>query len=632
MRRLTRYRALMFVLAAMLATGGPAPFAVHPSAAAVAAEIPAPAAAPAPEQAVKFTATADRTSVGMGGQVVVDFQLEGTQSGSNFTPPDLRDFVVLSGPNQSTNLQMINGAVSASITWSYVLQPRREGDLSVGAATVESKGNRYSTSALTIRVGKAPPPGAPRNGGTQDQDLSAQIGDNLFLRVELDKRSAFQGEQITATYKIYTRVNVVNYNLSKVPTYTGFWSEDLEVSQQVQLTTEDYQGKQYRVGVLRKVALFPQRSGTLDLGPMDIECVVQVQTRRRSNDIFDQFFNDPFFGNARNVNHTVSTRPERIVVKPLPAGAPEGYGGAVGRFMMDAWADREQVAENEPVTFRVKVSGAGNIKLLEAPELKVSTDFDRYDPKVSDQLSKGKTVVSGVRTFEYLLIPRHAGRQKIPAVTFSYFDPVKEAYETLRSRDIDIAVSRGAGGSADAGAPGLSREDVKLLGEDIRFIRSDDLSFARKGDRFAGSPLFFVMAACPVAFLGLFLVIVRRREAMLGDVAGLRSRRARNVAKKRLAHAKHLLSTHDREAFYTSRAIWGYSADKLGIPPAGLALEAVCAGLGGRGAGEESVAELSRLVGQCDFARFAPDPEHRGMEEMYARAEKLILALEEALR
>ncbi len=585
---------------------------------------------------VSFKASAGRTSMVMGEQVNVNFQLTGTQTGRNFQPPDFRDFVVLTGPNQSTNFQMVNGAVSTSITYAYVLQPRREGALVVGPASVEYQGNRYSTASITITVSKAgakPPAADPR---AQADDIGEQIGDNLFLRLELDKRSAYQGEQITATYKIYTRVNVVNYNLAKVPSYTGFWSEDLDVPQQIQLTTETYQGKQYRVGVLKKVALFAQRSGTLDLGPMEIECVVQVQTRRKSNDIFDQFFNDPFFGNARNVNHTVITRPEKVTVKPLPeASVPPGFGGAVGKFSMEAWPDREQVAENDPVTFRVKISGTGNIRLLEAPELTLSTDFDRYDPKVSDQVSKGKSTVSGVRTFEYLLIPRHAGTQRIPAVVFTYFDPVKKEYSTLRSKEYPISVSRSTDNAGGGGSvSGLSREDVRLLGEDIRFIRSDDLSLARRGDTFAGSPLFFAMVACPVAFLGLFLVVMRRREKMLGDVAGLRSRRARNVARKRLARAKHLLGGDDTEAFYTevSRALWGYSADKLGIPQADLALDAICAGLARKGAGEESVSEFSRIIGQCDFARFAPDPDHRGMEDFYARAEKLILALEGAFR
>jgi hypothetical protein len=584
---------------------------------------------------VRFQASADRTSVAMGERVEVSFQLTGSQTGENFRPPDFRDFLVLSGPNQSTNFQMINGAVSLSVTYTYVLQPRREGNLRIGAASVEFAGKRYATSPLAISVGKAPPQSSRQGAAGQDADIAAQIGDNLFLRLELDKRAVYQGEQVTATYKIYTRVNVVNYNLSRVPSYTGFWSEDLDVPQQVQLSTETYQGKQYRVGVLKKVALFPQRSGTLDLGPMDIECVVQVQARRRSNDIFDQFFNDPFFGNARNVNHTVSTRTERITVKPLPQeGVPPGYGGAVGSFTMEAWPDRDQVAENEPVTFRVKISGSGNIRLLEAPELKVSSDFDRYDPKVSDQVNKGRTVVSGTRTFEYLLIPRHAGRQQIPAVTFSYFDPAKRRYETLRGRDVAVTVTRGGDIAGGGSVSGLSREDVKLLGEDIRFIRSDELSLSRRGDRFAGSALFFVMAASPALFLGLFLVVAGRRERMLGDVAGLRSRRARAVAKKRLGRAKHLLAGSDTAAFYAevSQALRGYAADKLGIAQAELSLDSIRSGLAAKGAADGTVADISKILEECDFARFAPPADHRGMEDVFARAEKLILALEEVLR
>ncbi len=594
------------------------------------------AASAAAKEDVTFQATVDRTRITLSDRVEVGFQLTGSQSGENFRPPDFRDFTVLSGPNQSTNFQMINGAVSTSVTFGYILQPRREGDLVIGPATIELRGKRYSTGPVTINVGKAPPQSARPNASAQTDDVAAQIGENLFLRVELDKRTAWQGEQITATYKIYTRVNVVNYNLSKVPSYTGFWSEELDVPQQVQLATETFEGKQYRVGVLKKVALFAQRSGTLDLGPMDIECVVQVQTRRKSNDIFDQFFNDPFFGNARNVNYTVSTRPEKITVRPLPSdGVPPGFGGAVGKFSMEAWADREQVAENEPVTFRVKISGTGNIKLLEAPALKFPADFDIYDPKISDQGSKGKTVVSGVRTFEYLLIPRHAGEQRIPAVAFSYFDPSRREYATLRSGEFVISVSKGSdkGGTIAQGS-GLSREDVRLLGEDIRFIRSDDVTLSKRGDRFAGSPFFFVMAASPVAFFALFLVVMRRRERVLGDVAGLRARKARNIARRRLAKAKELLSSGDSEAFHTevSKALWGYCADKLGFTQADLGLDAICGGLGARGAKPESVSALSAIISRCDFARFAPDQDHRGMGETYSGAEKLIQDLEQELR
>ncbi|HLB01446.1 MAG TPA: BatD family protein, partial [Bacteroidota bacterium] len=452
-------------------------------------------------QDVTFQTSVDRTSISMGERVSVGFVLSGSRSGNNFQQPDFRDFTVLTGPNTSTGIQMINGSVSSSLTYGYLVEPKREGQLTIGPATIDVDGNRYATAPVTITVGKAAG-SQPRAGGqpgvqATGDDAGGQIGDNLLLRLELDRRTVYQGEQITAAYKIYTRVNVVNYNLSKVPAFTGFWSEDIGVPQQVQLATETFEGKQYRVGVLKKVALFPQRSGLLEVGPMSVECVVQVQSRRKSNDIFDQFFNDPFFGNVRNVNYTVATKAEKVTVKPLPAdGIPAGFGGAVGSFSMESGADKQQVSENEAVTYRVKISGTGNIKLLEAPGLNLSPDIDRYDPKVSDQISTQKEKISGTRTFEYLLIPRHAGAQRIPPVSFSYFDPDKKAYVTITGKDVALSVSKGSAGAEGlvAGA-GISREDIRLLGEDIRFIKSDDVSLEKRGRRFAGSSIFFVSAA-----------------------------------------------------------------------------------------------------------------------------------------
>jgi len=594
-----------------------------------------PAAVPA--QDVTFTASVDRTNVSLGERIVVEFVLSGSQAGKNFQPPDFRDFSVLSGPNTSTSIQMVNASVSSSITYGYILQPQREGQFTIGPASIENGGKRYTTAPVKITVAKAAPGSQARPGGQQGQnaaadDVSGQIADNLLLRVSLDRRTVYQGEQITATYKIYTRVNVVNYNLAKVPAFTGFWSEEIDVPQQVQLTTETYNGKQYRVGLLKKVALFPQRSGTLEIGPMNVECVVQVQSRKRSNDIFDQFFNDPFFGNVRNVNYTVATAVEKVTVKPLPQdGVPDGFGGAVGKFTMDTRVDKQQVTENEAVTYRVKISGTGNIKMLEAPVLTVSPDIDRYDPKVTDQVNTRGDRIAGSRSFEYLLIPRHAGTQKIPPVTFSYFDPGKRGYVTLAGNESVITVAKGSGGAEGvvAGA-GISREDVKLLGEDIRFIKSEDLTLVKKGSRFAGSALFFVWAASPVACFALFLLILRRREKVLGDVAGLRARKARSVAKKRLARARQLVKGEDREAYYTevSKALWGYCADKLGMPPSELSLENIREGLTSRGTDPDVVAEVGAILAQCDFARFAPAAGTRGMEELYARAETLILRME----
>lgn len=589
----------------------------------------------APDQKVTFTASVDRNRVEMGIQFQLTFTLEGATGGSSFRPPPFNDFLVLSGPNQSTQMNFINGAMSSSVSYSYVLQPRSEGKFTIGAATIVVGGKTVQSQPLALEVVKGSSRPAQQPGKQQEEtDIGRQIGDNLFLKVEVDRARTSQGEQITAIYKIYTRVNVVNYSVSKVPSLSGFWSEDLEVPRQIQLTNETVNGKQYKVAVLKKTALFPQRSGMLELDPMEVNCVVQVQTRRRSNDLIDQFFNDPFFGNVSNVNHKVASQPVKITVLPLPAeDVPAGFNGAVGKYTMEAWLDKKETKANEPVTLKVKITGRGNLKLIQPPALAVTSDIEKYDPKIYDNITHEGDRVAGSRSFEYLLIPRHAGDQKIPPLAFSFYDVEKKSYVTLTSPEFALSVGKGTE-LASAPSSGLSKEDVKLIGEDIRFIKSGAVSIARRGGSFAGSPVFFALSAAPVlAFIG-FVFYQRRREKILGDVAGLRHRKARKMAQKRLVTAKDYLVQNRKEEFYgeVSRALWGYISDKLGIPPAELSLDAIRAALEGRGVKGDVVTSLSGTLEQCEFARFAPAADPLGMDTMYRQAVELISTIEGQLR
>jgi hypothetical protein len=585
-------------------------------------------------QGPSFTASVDRNRLGQGEQMEVTFSLGGTSGGDNFQPPSFNDFAILSGPNQSTSMQIMNGSVSSSVSYSYVLQPKAPGKFTIGPATIEAGGKKLQTQPIIIEVVKGsaqPGQQAQQQGGS---DVDRQIGDNLLLRVKVDKTRVVQGEQITATYKIYTRVNISSYNLTKGSSLTGFWSEDLDVPKQIQLSTETINGKSYRVGILRKVALYPQRSGTLQIDPMEVVCAVQVQTRRRSNDFFNQFFNDPFFGNVETVNHKVTSEPVSITVAPLPpTNVPAGFDGAVGKFTMEAWLDKRETKTNEAVTLKVKISGRGNLKLLQAPEVKVPPDIERYDPKISDNITHQGDEIAGSRTFEYLLIPRHAGEMKIPSIPFAYYDVEKRAYAASASPLFTLSVAKGtdiAGGPSS----GISKEDVKLLGEDIRFIKSEDLSLRRRGETFAGSPVFFALSVSPLfAFVG-FIFFAKRRERVLGDVAGLKNRKARKMAQRRLVEAKKFLHHKKKEQFYAevSRALWGYIGDKLGIPPSDLSVELVKTALASRGVSEEAIAKLSGAIEECEYARFAPASDSLQMGGVYHQAIGIISKIEDQLR
>jgi hypothetical protein len=586
-------------------------------------------------QDATFTASVDRNKIGMGEQFEITFMLSGSGGGSNFRPPAFNEFLTLSGPNQSTNMQFINGATSMSVSYTYILQPRAEGKFVIAPAFITHNNKQLQTQPVTIEVTKgAPPQKQQSKQSQQDADIGKQIGENLFLKVVVDKARVYQGEQITATYKIFTRVNVVNYNLTKMPSITGFWSEDLEIPKQIQLSNEVVNGKQYRVGILKKAALFPQRSGTLTLDPMEVECAVQVQSRRRSNDVFDQFFNDPFFGNVTNVNHKVRSQPVNITVLPLPStDIPIAFNGAVGKYSMEVWLDKKETKTNEPVTLKVKISGRGNLKLLEAPPVSVSPDIEKYDPKISDNVTKENDRISGSRTFEYLLIPRHPGEQKIPSFQFSYFDVEKKNYVSLNSQEFTVTVAKGSE-TSQTYATGISKEDVKLLGEDIRFIKSGNVSYNRRGEAFAGSVIFFILSVSPViAFFG-FIFYARRREKFMGNLMLVRNRTARKVARKRLSDAKKFLDTKKKEDFYTeiSRALWGYIGDKLGIPPADLSIDLIRNSLESKKLSVGMIAKLVSTIESCEYARFAPTSDSVTMDSVYRETVELISAIEEELR
>ncbi len=585
--------------------------------------------------AISFTAEAqsvlkasvDKDQVAFGDYFQLTFTFEGSQGGKNFRPPAFNNFMVLSGPSQSTRMQIINGAVSSSISYSYILQPRDEGKFTIGSASIEAEGKRYQSQPITIDVVKGT--AQPKSDRTENEspDVRSQIGNNLMIKAIVDRTKVYQGEQITVSYKVYTRVQILSYSIAKSPAFTGFWSEDLEIPKQIQTTNEMVNGKEYAVGLLRKLALFPQQSGTLSLDPMEIE--VTVPMRKQSHDFFENFFD-----NSTPVKYKTSTGPVTITVQPLPSDKiPAGFNGAVGLYQMETHLDKQDVKTNDAVTLRVNISGQGNLKLLEPPTISFPADLETFDPKISNSLSTQGNRIAGSRTFEYLLIPRHSGDQKIPSFSFSYFDTVKQKFVSLHSPEFVLKVERGSEPESTRVA-GLNREDVKLLGEDIRFIKSGNISFQRKGESFVGSALFYVLYVSPIFLFILFLVFFKQKEKEMSDVVSLRSRKARKVAKQRLSNAKKLLEEKKKEEFYAevSRALWGYLTDRLKIPPSDLNRETISSTLHQRAVSSDTISAIISTMEQCEFARFAPQSDSLQMEVVFKDTVQLVTQIEDQLQ
>jgi hypothetical protein len=591
-------------------------------------------------QSAKFEATVDRPTVGLGEQFTYILTLEGqiAGGGKNLQLPDLSKFHIMAGPNQSTSMQIINGAVSSSVTYAYILQPKEMGTFSIGPASIEAGGSVLKTSSVSIQIVKTAPRSSRQQAATGDP--SAQLSEELFLRAAVDRNRVMQGDQVNLVFKLYTRVSVVNYAVTKNPAMTGFWGEDVEIPKNITLTNETVNGKSFRVGIIKRVALFPTQSGTLEISPMEVQTTVQLQGAR-SNDPFEAFFRDPF---GRNVSYTAASEPVKIVVDPLPAGAPSDFKGAIGQFAMSTNIDKKTTRTNEPVSLKVTVSGTGNIKLLEAPALELPADFEQYSPKVSESINRTQGRVSGSKTFEYLMIPRYPGLKVIKPVSISYFDLKKREYVRLRSPQIELNVEQGTASLAPV-MSGVAREDVRLLSQDIRFIKVSAPVLVRPGERLYASPLFIILLLLPLGGVAGAFVYARRRQVVMLDQAGYRNRRAMKVAQKGLREAEYLLkeksarkdepSSNQRLRFYAevSRALWKYLGDKLNIPQASFSVEGAVTALRERGADEELLSGLRTVLETCDMARFAPTSlELSAMQKTYDDARLVIVEVERTLK
>jgi len=467
-----------------------------------------------------------------------------------------------------------------------------------------------------------------------------QLGDNLFLRAAVDRAHVLQGEQINLVFKLYTRVSVANYGITKNPTMTGFWGEDTETPKNISLTNETVNGKSYRVGVIKRVALFPTQAGALEVGPMEVQTTVQMPYAR-SSDPFDAFFRDPF---GRNATFTVSSEAIKIRVDPLPSGAPSDFKGAVGQFAMSTAVDKKTTRTNEPVSIKVTLSGTGNIKLLDGPAVELPTDFEQYSPKVTENINRSQPRITGSKTFEYLVIPRYPGLKVIKPIVVSYFDLGKREYMRLRSPQIELNVEQGTA-TAPATMSGVNREDVRLLSQDIRFIKVGGARFHRADERPYSSALFLFLLVLPFAGIAGAVVYARQQHIVMLDQAGYRNRKAMKVAQKGLKQAEYLLreksgsqggpSSKQRLRFYSevSRALWKYLGDKLNIPQAEYSVEGAVQELSQRGISPELAASLRTTLETCDMARFAPTSlELDAMQRVFDEARRIIIELERTLK
>ena len=587
---------------------------------------------------VSFVASAPDVVV-VGDQFRLSYTVT-TQKVKDFRAPSIKGFDVLMGPSRSeqSSTQIVNGSVSStsSITFTYILMANTAGEFTVPGASIVADGNQMISNSVKIKV---LPQDQNHNSSRRNNDNSSSIqpssnasvsNQDLFITATASKTNVYEQEAFVLTYKIYTRESNLQLNNAKLPDFKGFHSQEIEMTTNARWTPEHYKGRNYYTTVYRQFVLFPQQSGKLFIEPAQFQMTVNKPVQPA--DPFDAFFNGG--NNVIEIKKPITTPKIAINVNPLPAGKPTNFLGGVGEFNISSSINSKELKTNDAITIKLVISGTGNLKLISNPEIKFPDDFEVYDPKVDNQVRLTKEGLTGNKVIEYLAIPRHAGTYKIPGVSFSYFDIRSKSYKTLNTEDYVINVEKGAGNADQVIANFTNKEDLKVLGEDIRYIKQNEVTFQPKGSFFYGSMSYWLFYIIPALAFILFFIIYRKQAAENANVAKMRTKKANKVAIKRMKLAGKLLSENKKDAFYDEvlKALWGYISDKLNIPVSRLSKDNIEEKLRNHGVSEELIKEFLNALNDCEFARFAPGDENQAMDKVYSSSIEVISKMENSIK
>ncbi len=583
--------------------------------------------------------------VSMGQGFRVQFELNAKPDSDSFVPPTFENFDVLAGPSvsQGSSVQIINGSMTKSVNYviTYVLMPQSEGTFNISSATIGVDGKSYKTQRTAVEVrGDGSQGGNSQNSGhskgqsERSESQKSQSGrsiekDDLLFRMSLSSNSVYKGESIRATLKLYSRVSISGSESSKMPTFNGFWSQQVDVNQGPFRQT--FNGKVYEVFNVAEYILYPQQEGVLTIDPAEMTVLAQVVVRTNRG-------NDPFFGGGHevyNVRRELKTPAMKVTVKTLPEGAPASFTGAVGRYSMSHTISATKVPANSAVTLQLNISGTGNLKFIKAPTLNLPNSFELYEVKSEEKIQNKASGSVGYRRFDYPFIVRAEGNYEIAPIEFTYFDLEKKKYVTLATPPLNISVlpdKNAATTTQQSVSMGVKREDVRLLGEDIRFIKLGSPALRSVVAPFVLSPLYWLVVVLMLVVATVVYFVVRKYIRDSRNVVLVKGKRANKMAIRRFRIAEKYMREQDRRAFYEEmlRALWGYLGDKFNIPVADLTREVVREELSKRGATNEAESIIA-VIARCEEAQYSPATTAE-MKDIYEEGIDAISKIESAIK
>ena len=567
------------------------------------------------EEAVTFELKLSKERLGVNERLRADFIMN--RDGDNFMPPDFEGFRIVMGPSQAIQQIWVNGARTYQKTYSYTLAPLSKGKFTIGQASISIDGKIYKTIPAEVTITEA----VDQPGAEASAD---QIADeNLHLIAEVSNGSPYMNEPVSVVYKLYVSPSIVVSNFRPLdnPKYNNFGSHDIALTR-YNIEEGIYRGKPYRFVVLKRVVLYPQKSGDLEIEPLALEVSLEVPTDRRD-----------FFGGRiyTKTNKVVSAGKRTIQVKPLPSkGRPADFNGAVGDFTFEVTTSKDALNASESLQAKVTVEGKGNLKLFQLPKLSLPSALEVYEPEFSEDVRTDLSGMQGSVAEQYTIVPNYQGKYPIPSISFSYFNPDSERYETIQSREITINVLEGPRPSAgDDVARAQPRAPVQGS-EQFYFLKlTPDLS-PRSWSPFFGTPAHLAWLFGPLLLIPLFILFRRKQEALQRDVEGTRMKKANRLARRYLSRAKAALG--EKEAFYVAleKALHNYLKAKLKIETSEFAKDKIRTLLSDKQVNHAAVDGFIGLLENCERARYSPFSQVQ-MEQDYQRASEVITALDKEL-
>ncbi|CAM1360885.1 BatD family protein [Tenacibaculum xiamenense] len=564
----------------------------------------------------KLVASVSKNKLGVNQRLKVEYTIN-KQGADNFTPPDFKNFRVVGGPSQSISQSYINGVVKFSQSYTYILQPKRKGEFNLPPASIEIEGKTIQSNIIKIIVLNAVE--LPKD----PNDPNYIASQNIHLVAEISKSRPYVGEGVYLEYRLYFSENVGIYDnaITESPQYNGFWNQEIK-NNGTPVKQGTYNGEKYRYAVLHKALLVPTKSGKLTIDPMKMDIVVAVPTGRVD-----------FFGNliTKQVRREFSSAKKTVSVKELPLkNKPENFNGAVGQFSFDVALSKQILKANESSLISVAIEGKGNLKLFELPKVETPKELEVYQPERKEKVSITSTGLKGTITDNYTVVPEYKGKYKIPSVSFSYFDPKKEVYQTINSEDMYVQVLEGKELTSTSTNNSVAKQDIKVTGSDFRYIQTkSEFNSIDKSDFFK-STLFYLLLIVPVVAIPVVILLNRKKEERDRDVEGNKRRLADKLAKKYLSEAQKQLG--QKEAFYESleRALHNYLKAKLKVETSDISKDKITELLEKRNVDSDTINGFITVLNDCDFARYTPVDSVQ-MNQEFDKAKQIITQLDKQL-